>query len=512
MAIRVPIAVERVRLTPDAIAYYNIGQNLACGHGFVSTLQLHCLGATCVKHSAMSDWPPAYPAFAGLAIGCGGGEKALQFASALFVSLAAGLVFLIGTRLFEPRVGLLAGCAAVLAPNLLYAGCMPLSDSLGLMLALGALAAALTLRPTAATCWAAAALAVAAVLTRYPNAVVGLPLLGWALMRQETRRCAAICAGVGCSAALLGWQLLRLGVPLEQIPLIHYGVESFGGALWRSDTAIDPLYAVHHVESVGPAILRNALVYGIDLLAGPRGLFLLSTGLVAAAVGRAGAALSQERKLVLWVALLNFSVYALTWSISPVKGSRFMLLSYCLLLPFCAHGLLRMMSARMPWRWTAIGVCSITAGVYVWGCVTAASYTGGECTPLPGAVSQAVVQSLPSGANLASNNPWVLSYSTGAPTALLPRDMDPKRLAKYVRDLNIGRIVLVGKQPGSRTARSVMSRYGLQAIRPGVRIAATDQGQKAYEGKWKMMPQIVQKLPSTHSPSMTPRKNGSERL
>lgn len=514
-ALKAPLATARLRVTPDVVSYHNIARNLAEGHGFTSTLMLHCRGHAGVRHTALSDWPPLYPLSAAVLLRAGGGLAALQLANALLASIAAGIVFLIGMKLFDRSAGLLAGVAAMLAPNIFRAGCVALSDALGLVLALTAVLLALSGKPRVVTWLAAGMLAGAAALTRYPNAVVAVALVGWAMMDPKTRRHALACAaGFACLVIPFAvWQWLCREPALGNVQALHYEVESFHDAMWNASTAADPLYAVRNAGWVGTTILRNVLFYGWDLFAGPRGLFLLTAGFVAWALGRLDDSRNRQRRLVLTIAALCFALYAATWSIPPVKGSRFMLLTYCLLLPFCAAGLARAMASRG--RWVAVFGCVAMAGVYLWGSLTAAAYTAGEITPLETGISRSIVRSLPSGTSVATNNPWVVSYSTGAPTVLLPRDLDNKALERYVRDHNVGQIVLLGKSPSSKTANTVRACYITEPIGQRAARALTgvrDHGQKAYEGKLKMMPHIVQKLPTTHSASMTPRKKGSARL
>ena len=547
-ALKAPLATNRVRVTPDAVSYRNVARNLASGQGFVSTLKLHHLDKTGVRHTALSEWPPLYPLFAAIVIRCGGDLAALQLANTLLVSIAAGIVFLIGARLFDWRAGLLAGTAAMLAPNVFRAGCVAMSDALGLALALAALLLALMQKRRLIVPFAAGMLAGAAAMTRFPNAVVGVALVGSMYMRRESRRHAFACAaGLACVVApFAAWLWLCRESPFGQVQALHYGVGSFHHAMWNANAVTDPWYAARHAGPVASAVLHNALFYASDLLAGPRGLFALGAGLILGILGRRAGAMTREKKLVLAVAALSFGVYAFTWSIPPVKGSRFMLLSYCLILPFCAAGLVNapasftsFRAARTSFRaargicflrgrqsrfLTAFGMthrliatvaCLITAGVYVWGCLTAASYTAGECAPLAPGISERVACSLPSGTSIASNNPWVVSYSTGAPTALLPCNLDREALARYVSRLGIGEIVLLGERPRSRTADTVRACYAIEPVSRGVALALTkthNQGQKAYEGRLKMTPQMVQKLPTTHSPRITPRKNGSARL
>ena len=472
-ALKAPTAARLTRLTPDSAAYFNVSRNLAAGEGFVSTLKLRYtdlehpelveraeLVEEGVRHSALSDWPPVYPAFSAVVLKCGGDMRALQTANALLVSISAGFVFLLGVRLFGMREGLLAGAAAALAPNLFRAGIVALSDALGLTLALATILIALGDR--GAWKWLAAGLlAGAAALTRYPYAVVALALIGWALTDRKSRGGAVACAAGFALAVgpVMVWQWLCTGCSPCRMQTLHYYVRSFHEAMWNAGTTIDPFYALHHPGQVAVLCLRNTCFYASDLLIGPRGLCLLGLGLIAWAVARRGSPATREQKLVLAIAALGFAIHALTWSVPAVKGSRFMLLSYCLLLPFGMAGL--MWQAKRHTRWAAGIVLALTGIVYGWGCVTASSFAGTDFA-LPNHVARAITKSLPPGTNLASDNPWVVNYSTGAPTALLPRDLDEKALARYIRDLNIGRIVLLGKRPHSATARSIGSRYPIQ--------------------------------------------------
>lgn len=513
LAIRVPMALRQTRLTPDAISYYNIAGNLANVHGFTSTLLLRASSHSEVTHPAVADWPPVYPLFAGLIVHCGGDTRTLQLANALLISLASGLVFLIGSRLFDRRAGLIAGLAAALAPNLSRASTIALSDALSLALALSAIAMALSSRRTIV--WLMVGVVTGlATLTRYPTAIVAVAVAVPGFLSRATRRAAAVCAtAFACTICpVLIWQSAATKSAFGQTQAIHYCVQSFHSALWNAGSRLDPLYAAHHPLGVLASAARNTTFYSLDLLVGLRGLFLLSVGLIM--ISRR-MRLNADRRLLLIIAALNLCVYSLTWSIPAVRGSRFLLLSYCLLLPFCAAGISEMLANAHRLRgYAAAGLCVVTVAAYAWANTSTAAFKGQEF-PLPPNVTAAIAADLPPGTNIATNNPWVVSYSTGQPTALLPRDLDEQLLARFTRDMRIGEIVLIGKHPRFRTARVVRGCCTNRTISRTVRLATIGRplyGQNAYDGKWKIMPQIVQKLPTTHSPSMIPRKNGSARL
>ena len=505
-AIRLPLSLRYTRLTPDAIAYYNIARNLADVHGFTSSLRLHYQGNSPVVHPAISDWPPAYPLFAGLIVRCGGDVRTLQFANALLISISVGLIFLVGCRLFDWRAGLIAGLASAIAPNLSRASALALSDPLSLALALSAILIYLSDRRLMSSL-AVGLLCALATLTRYPCAVVPVSIIVASVLSGKSRRYAVVCAGafVCLVGPVVAWQAIVSGSPQAQA--IHYYVRSYHEAMWSARAQIDPLYALHHPMTVMTEAARNCAFYAIDLLVGLRGLFLLALGLLFLKRNE----LSPDKRLVLTVAALSFCVYAVTWSIPAVRGSRFMLLSYCLLLPFCAAGFWLNLKSAGWRRRSAMALCAATACVYVWGTLSAYEFRGQEFA-LSAPTTAAIVRDLPTGTCIASNNPWVVSYSTRMPTGLLPRDMDQSHLARFVRDLNVGEVVLIGQHPRFQTARVLRGCYRNVMITRTVHMATVPRpiyGQNAYEGTWKMMPQIVQKLPSTHSPSMIPRKNGN---
>ena len=466
--LKAPLAVTHIHLTPDAVGYLNIARNLSSGHGYVSTIKLHYVDNSGVTHGALSDCPPLYPLLAGGVLGCGGDVATLALVNTLLACVACGLVFLIGERLFDWRTGVFAGLAAALAPSLFRAGITAMSDPLALVLALSALLLVLRQEPKTTTWFAAGMLAGLAILTRYPCAVVGLALAVFAFWGPSGRR-----NGFACALGLLPAVVLII-LAMPSVQGLHYSVESFHSAMWNLGSPVDPWYCLHHPTFVAAAFLHNAVFYAIDLLAGLRGLFLLSLGLVLWLFSTRGTALTREQKLALAVVTLNVAAYAATWSIPPVKGSRFLLLSYCLLLPFCAAGLIYAWDRWSRWERLAVAaVCAATAIVYVWGCATAASFTGGDCQPLPHSTAALVTSSLPPNTTIASNNPWVLSYSTGLPTALLPRNLDQPALRRFVGQYDIGGIVLLGRCKGSLTARAVRGSYPVAQCGPEVALYGT---------------------------------------
>ncbi len=452
--VKAPLAVSRTHLTPDAVVYLNIARNIASGRGFVSTIKLHHWDDLAVVHSALRDSPPLYPLLAGGISSFAGDERALALTNLLLTCMAAGLVFLIAERLFDRRTGLLAGVAAALAPNLFRAGITSMSDPLALVLTLWAVWLVTQPKPRIVAWAGAGALTGLAVLTRYPCLVVGLAIAVAAFRSSRPWR-----NGVTCAAGLLpAFMYMAVATPSAQS--LHYCIGWFQESLWNASASIDPLYWLHHPSRVMAGAGRNLAGYALDLVVGPRGLFLMSAGLAAWLLAY-GREMRSQHKLALSIAALTALVYAATWSIPAVKGSRFLLLSYCLLLPFCAAGLLQAWG-----KWGLIGrravlvITATTFAVYVWGCVSAARYEAiSDCRPLTQAEAGVIRSSLKPHAIVATNNPWEVDLSTGLPVALLPRDLDRAALEQFLHRYDIDGIVLLGAWKGTRTARETSRAY-----------------------------------------------------
>lgn len=507
--IKLPFALSYLRLYPDSIAYLNIARNFAHGNGFISTLKLNFFCPSSVNHCALSDWPPLYPVLAGMILQTGLPELVLQIANALAASLAAGFVFLIGKKLFDQHTGIAAGILTAIAPNLFRSGISPLSDALGLVLALAAIVIALYAEDRKNFLLAAGIITGLACLTRFPNGIMLIAITLFLIIQKKKLEAAIYLAGFAIIEGpvfLCKW--LIYGSPFYSVQLYHYSTASFHNAIWSGTGNSGSLSFLKIIT----AIARNLLYYTFDLLIGLRGLFLLSIGMILFFKKQA---VNIEQRFVLSIAIFNLLVYALTWAIPPVKGSRFLLLSFCLLLPFCITGLYEILeSEKEAFRRAGIGICAAVIGVYLWGCFTAAVSLEGQFQPLRSELTQKLKDMVPANTAVASNNPWMISYSTNQPAIILPNNLNRHDLTHFIRQYEIGAIVIFKSKHGTVTADTIQrsNLYILHLKSATVALTNARYGQKAYDGTWNMMPQIVQKLPTTHSASMAPRKNGSARL
>ena len=518
---KLPFAVGPFRLYSDAMAYVNIAHNWAAGHGFVSTLRLNYFDSGPVTHFALADWPPFYPFFAGVMMRLGVGDAGLQIVNAVLAALAAGLVFLLADRLFGRATALVAGIVAALALNLFRSALNAVSDPLGLTLALAALLAATGAEGRRNRWLVAGGLAGLAYLTRFPNVILMIAFLGYALVRRDRHAVWCIAGFVLTAGPILVWKWVVYGSPFFGVQAMHYSTSSFRESSWQWRPAgsgpSKDLIGPAPLADISAAILRNVLYFAASLSVLREGLNGLLFGLAAAFLAFGRTFVTRERGLVLAVAAGNLAVYSLTWSLPAAQGTRFMLLSYCLMLPFAAAGIVWLFQRRpVAIRVLAVAVVVMTIVSYCFDYAPSAQRAP-QFQPLSAEVVRGVVRLLPAGTTVASNNPWLISYQTGLPTTALPRNLDRYTLPAFMRTYKIRALVVLDSRLESATLRTLRDHAQWFVIRDLGKLSVAipssqfpiDQGQNAYDGTCMPIPQIVQMLPTMHSPSITPRKNGS---
>ncbi len=442
-AIKMPFSIARFRLYPDAIAYVNIARNIASREGFVSTLKVNYFIKSDVRHSALLDWPPGYPLFAGALAKIGVTEIGLQAANAFLASLAAGLIFIITLRLFDVKSAILAGILGALSLSLFKAGLTAMSDPLGLVLALGAITAAVSAEKHSSWWLVSGLLAGTAFATRFPNGILLPSLIWFTMLRDKTiRRTIVVLIGfLIIVGPIVMWKWATLGSPFSSVQIFHYTTDSFqrDAWLWYANSTPRSMRVPFSID----ATWRNAWYFAATVLRASVGLLFLSLGLIRLLISSQHQLLSSEHKLALNVAGLNFMVYALTSSLPPAQGSRFMLLTLCLLLPFCAAGLVRMMNNdQIVLKTLAVIACLAT--VYFWtkGYVP---YVKGasELPPINRQIIRWANTSLQPGTVVASNNPWLIAHFIGLPACALPHNLDKKSIQEFIEQNQVGAVILI---------------------------------------------------------------------
>lgn len=454
-AVKIPFSTLRFRLYPDAIAYVNIARNFASGEGFTSTLKVNYFIESSVRHSALSDWPPGYPLFAGALAKIGVTEIGLQAANAFLASLAAGLVFVITLRLFDTKSAALAGVLGALSLSLFKAGLTAMSDPLGLVLALGAIVAAISAGNRSVWWFASGLLAGAAFATRFPNGVL-LPVLMWfaATCDKNTRSAVILFAGFFLIIGPIAmWKWAILGSPISSVQVFHYTTDSFRRDAWLWHANGTP----RNAEFVFPidTALRNTWYFASSLFRASTGLQFLSLGLAWLIISSQCRVLASEHRLIFAVAALSFAVYVITPSLPPAQGNRFMLPTFCLLLPFCAAGFVRMMNTgQIVFRTVAVAAC--LGAVFVWGKGYLPSVKGtAEFPPLDKQIVRWAKASLQPGTVVASNNPWLIAHFTGLPACALPHNLNKKSMQAFIEQKQVGAIVSIKPSRLSLTMESV---------------------------------------------------------
>ena len=459
LAVKLRYAAGPFRLYSDSIAYVNIARHWASGDGFVSSLRLNYFDPGPVTHLALVDWPPLYPLVVGVLTRLGVSASGLQAANAVIAAFCAGLVFLIAEELFDRKTALLSGLVAALALNVFKSAMLVMSDALGLALALCAVLAAVRAKGRPFAWFAAGALAGAAYLTRFPNMVLMVAFVGYAILRPGERRNSLACiAGFALTAGpILAWKWALYGSPVAGVQSIHYATTSFKESSWTwFEPGKQPSISHTRLPEIIALIWRNTRYQAESLFRTTIGLYWLSAAIPFALVAHRRSILAAERGLVLLVALLQFAVYASTWSLPAAQAMRFMLVPYCLLLPFACAGVVWLIERRsMIVKGAAVALSAVTICAYCLDYPRTARRAA-QYEPLERSVVQWAKRALPDGTIVASNNPWLVAHQTGLPATAMPHNLDESNIGRYVRRYHIGAFLVIKSDLESPTTRTLL--------------------------------------------------------
>jgi hypothetical protein len=141
---RLPLCWDAATVTPDGAEYLAIARSLRTIGEYATDLKWQFYTDDPVRHFAWADRPPLYPVFAalsGAALPFLQPAAAARLGNAVLACLALVLGALYLRRLYGERVALLAAGFVFLLPHTLFWTTQPLTESLSLLLALGALLA-----------------------------------------------------------------------------------------------------------------------------------------------------------------------------------------------------------------------------------------------------------------------------------------------------------------------------------------------------------------------------------
>jgi hypothetical protein len=204
--------------------------------------------------------PPLYAYMVGLLEHLTGTLEAVKWAQVVLGALLVPLVVRVGTTAFSPRVGLLAGCATALYPELVWYTAHFWSEVLFLTLLWGAIERLVASERAAAVAPAAAAglLCGLAALVR-ETALVAAPAAAlWLFLgRREGGRRALVFLGI-CVVTVLPWTLRNWQATGAVVPVATRASLN----LWLGNTTApwDEVYREYHGTRGGPvAQSRQAL-------------------------------------------------------------------------------------------------------------------------------------------------------------------------------------------------------------------------------------------------------------
>lgn len=213
LAVRVGYIVATPGYVPilDAEDFSRLGARIAAGIGFGVSRYAPGGGPTAYR-------PPLYPLLLGLVYRVGGVNfTSARLVQALLGTVTVGLIGVVAWRLWGARVGIVATVLAAVYPPLIISTTVLLSEGVGVLLEMMAVAAVIEYRRSRAWGWllAAGAAVGAATLARPNYAVLLLPLaaLTWSASSERRRRVLSTVALAGAAALVIApWTARNLAV------------------------------------------------------------------------------------------------------------------------------------------------------------------------------------------------------------------------------------------------------------------------------------------------------------
>lgn len=461
LALALPGVLAGPPLLPDAIEYLGIAWSTVSGAGLVDpVLYSHYLPGARPPVPALAMRAPGVPVLLALPLALGAGLRAVLVLHALFAAAIGAAGVLLARRLGGAAA---AGAFAIgfcLSFPWLVAVQMPLTEaaSVGLVLALAALAPRALAAPRAAAAFAA--LAAIAWLTR-PNLAVAVPALAITAAAVAGPRAAlrsappwvALAGFFAVQQAVSVWCRSATGFA----PYAHYGVlletTSAGEAFaYRREWVGALAWLGAHAEQVRAALVWNAretarLLFvlpdyhyvgwaALPALADawrrrdesrPLRLFLAANGLALLAVVLAGYGAIDPRRLLLPAALC-FWLLATGW---------------------LAHAARRALAPPLaPWAPAAIAAAAWLLSPSAAGTAglaqraLAAAQQRGFASGLEQSFAPALCPHMDRDALVVSPDPWKVYQACGNAGRVLPRDLDPPEvLARYLGEQAPGYLI-----------------------------------------------------------------------
>jgi len=326
-------------LTPDAVDYINIANNLASGRGFTISIKWHFFNDYPVIRSAIAERPPIYPLFLSLLFLINKSLFFILLVNIILTGINVLLLYhytqkLLGNRL----VSLISALVLLLNPNMLMSAIFPLSEQLYILILLIILN--LFSKSVNKERIVLVGLLTAMAYLIRPTAIVFLfAIIVWLILIKE--------------AKLIPYYLITtIGILIPwftAVAIVHhnpfYSVQSFHfitlsikdemaqGYLKEYEPALK--FFIHNSNEILKLVIRNFINYTIEFLSlsylGILSVFLLTFFSISKT--------TRKNSLPLWIALLNLIFISIVWA--TYDASRFLLITFILSLPFLLYGLFK---------------------------------------------------------------------------------------------------------------------------------------------------------------------------
>lgn len=467
LSVRLPHVLRTMYLTPDGIEYLDIAQHLARGAGYTLSIKAYYVDDSPVIQNGLLIRPPLFTlAVTPLAM-LPGWPRSVGVFNVAIGALNAVLVCLLARSFAPAAAAITAGLLAALAAPAVALSLQPMSETLtlGLML-LGLLLAGSTRRLGLAAAGAAVTLA---YLAR-PASILVLPVaglrvaLGAGSVRARLRRGGLLWLGFGvvASAAML-WTWVAYG-------RLYYGSQSFlystpkvntlirGG--FRGEARESPLeYITAHPDEVLVGVGQNLRDYGGTLAGDPDWAIVLVPSFPVVLLALARRRLPPAAWPLLLGAAFHLAVAIGTWA---TFQKRYLLPVFVFLLPVCCYawaclpGARRRLWPNSPLRLAHVplALLVLASGLYLargeLGSATHGPLFGDVWVgssrawgnPDTGRLLDWVRQQTQPDQVVGYEQPWLVTYYTARPSALLPTRLERDELERFVRETRIDVVVV----------------------------------------------------------------------
>ena len=500
-AFYLPPAVAVIRLSADAVEYVDIGRHLVNGDGYVLAVKSYHFGGTEVVHDGLNERAPLLPLAIAALFRLGLGLSAIQVFNALLSAGCAVLVYGIGTSLFGRRIGALAGVLAASSPLVLDHLLEPMTEALSSFTAL--LACWLIVRNLSSSrllpfLAVGSALGLGYLARPTGIALAGASVLGFLVAtrfkRAALRPLAAMLVGLGILAVPI-----TLYANLKNGPSLSYSGEAYHYSVFEATDIMEQSFdrdlptPVEFVSAnrnfVAAAILSNIRGY-LKLLFLERNTLLLLLPawplvLLTICRGRYPAGIWP----VLLVGCANFFAYALTWS---TFDRHYQVLTLFFLLPFAVDGISRLGLGKIRLgigpALTALHL-AVAAVVLAWSPALANNYRLNiGAKEEPGRIqvyedvrwignnsswSKSFDAEVLSWINLetersdvlAHHNPWLFTLFTERPAVRVTRNLDAKKLRRFIVSYHVDYFLLKDGDPDWRTNLEYLQSFESEGVR-----------------------------------------------